>query len=712
MATYKIDELNRLHDDAKSLDKEALSEFRSNILLISGEHYSKKLNDLWNRNRVNTGGNDQYQLRITKNWLHRAHRIYVNAITSQAPGVTVSPRNQNELQDQKSAELNLSVWEYAKDKYKINSLIRELAGDFCGIGECAVKIFFDPTKGELRGYEQLNDDEGNPLTDEFGQPVPDKSKPVFTGEFVFERLFAQNIFRDPGCMQMKNAKWIGVEKLESSRTLKEKYKDQPEKLKYITEATDEFLVFDSSKNGYGREKDQTLLLEYYFKPCFEYPNGYFYISTKSGILEEGELPGGVFPISWQGFDEHPTKARATSIVKVARPWQAEINRASSQVALHGITIGEDKILYQAGTKVSQGSLLPGVRGITYQGQAPTILPGRTGEQFYQYIQMQEDELSRALMIDMIDVEKEQNVEPIAMLFKSMNQNQKFSYYSVKFGEFLVDMATSFLRLAKFYLEGDELIAAIGRGEVINIDEFKATTHLNHVIKVEEQTDTIETKLGKQLVLSQILQYVGSNMERDDIGKLINSMPFGNWQDSFGDFTIDEKNVKNDFLAMERGEVPMISQSDNSAYILKQVARRKKERDFGLLPQEVQQLYAQYEQIHSQKIADEQAAIKAAEAEFIPTGGALVAADMYVPNEDPTKTPKRVRVPYQALDWLLKQLQQQGMGQEALQQMNQAQVAEVAGMLLGQSAQNGQVSPQGEVNGTGNTSGDNGLGWGG
>lgn len=695
MKPMKIDELNKLHDDAKSVDKEILSEMRSNILLISGEHYSKRLNDLWQRNRVNGITADPYQLRITKNWLHRAHRIYVNAIMSQAPGVTISPRNQTELQDQKSAELNKAVWEDAKQRYKLNALIRDLCGDFCGIGECAVKIFFDPTRGKLKGYEPTVDELGNPAVDEMGMPVPDESKPVFSGEFVFERLFGQNVFRDPSCMQMKDARWIGVEKLESSKVLKERYKDQEEKLKYITESNEDFVVFDSMKNGYGREKDQTLLLEYYFKPSPEYPQGYFYIATKAGILEEGPLPGGIFPIAWKGFDEHPTKARATSIVKVARPWQAEINRASSQVALHGITIAEDKILYQAGTKVSQGSLLPGVRGITYQGQPPTILPGRNGEQFYEYIAMNEQEMSRALMIDLVDQEKMTNLDPMAMLFRSMNQTQKFSFYATKFGEFLVEMCEKFLDLAKFYLEGDELIAAIGRAEVINIAEFKTTTPLSHLIQVEDQLETIETKLGKTLVLNHIMQYVGTNLERDDIGKLITQFPFANWQEAFGDFTINERNVKNDFLAMERGEMPQISPSDDSSYVLKQVAKRKKERDFGLLDPQIQDLYTQYEQFHLDKQAQEAAALKAAQSEFIPTGGAMVAADMYVPDTDPTKTPKRVRVPYQALDWLLKQLQQQGMTQDAMQQMNQAQMAEVAGLLLNESGQQqGQQSPMG------------------
>ena len=49
MKPLKIEELNKLHDDAKSLDKESVAEMRSNILLISGEHYSKRLNELWQR---------------------------------------------------------------------------------------------------------------------------------------------------------------------------------------------------------------------------------------------------------------------------------------------------------------------------------------------------------------------------------------------------------------------------------------------------------------------------------------------------------------------------------------------------------------------------------------------------------------------------------------------------------------------------------------
>ena len=54
--------------------------------------------------------------------------------------------------------------------------------------------------------------------------------------------------------------------------------------------------------------------------------------------------------------------------------------------------------------------------------------------------------------------------------------------------------------------------------------------------------------------------------------------------------------------------------------------------------------------------------------------------MYIPKAgDPEKT-ERAKVPYQALDWLIQKLDQQGMSLEKLKGMNQGAVAEMALMV--------------------------------
>lgn len=678
-----ITDLNSLYDEAKQVDKEMFSKMRSAILLIAGEHYSKRMEAFWNRQKNAASNSDSYKIKITKNWIHRAHRLYVSSILSKAPGSAVSPRNKLELQDQKDAELNQSVWEYLKSICKIKAHTRDACGDFTGVGECATKVYFDKNKGYLKGYEQKLDEMGQPLLDESGQPVEDRRKPVFSGQFVFERIYPHTLFRHPSAKKMEDSPFLGIEKMVDSKELRRKYKSDPEKLKFIEDSQEEFVVFDANKSSYGKESTQTLVKEYYFKPSEIHPKGYFYHTTKAGILEEGELPGEKFPIVWKGFDEAPTRARATGMVEIARPFQAELNRAASQCAMNSITMSDDKMLYQSGSKLASGSLLPGVRGISYTGTPPMILSGRSGDQFYQYIQIQEQEMNRALLLDVLDAEKINQLDPYAMMYRSMVQSQHFSIYSDKFGEWLVELCELTLELAKFYLPDDEVIAAVGKSESINMAEFRKTTPLCHRIHVQEQEETVESRLGKQLTMNQIMQYAGSQLTREDIGKLITNMPFGNWQEQFADFTVDERNVKNDFLAIERGEQPRISPTDSSEYVLKKVASRKKERDYSLLAPEIQALYDSYEQVHIQKVQAEGEAAKAASSEFIPSGGAMIATDMYLPDADPAKAPKRARIPYQSLDWLLSTLSKQGMAQEKLEAMNDSQV--MAMQAQGQSS---------------------------
>jgi hypothetical protein len=244
-----------------------------------------------------------------------------------------------------------------------------------------------------------------------------------------------------------------------------------------------------------------LVRYHFFRPCKQYPQGYYYISTERGILEEAEIPFGIYPIIWQGFDTYSTNPRGYSIIKVARPYQAEINRASSQAATHQITVGDDKIIYQGGTKMAPGALLPGVRGITYQGAAPQILPGRDGGQFLPYIESQISEMYSACMLEEINMEKESGqIDPYTLLFRSASSKVKFSRYIEKVEAFMKEFCQVTLELAKHYLPDDAFIQAVGKSEAINIQEFRATVPLSYQIKVEEQSADISDRLGQQLAL--------------------------------------------------------------------------------------------------------------------------------------------------------------------------------------------------------------------
>lgn len=719
MKKYKnLDELETLYKEGEAADKALYSEMRSNVLLIAGEHYSKNVNKHFARLRETNRLTETLKLRLTKNHTHKIHRVYTNAIVSKVPGATCIPANESEMQDQKDAELNNKILKAVKKKHNLKGKIRKWASEYVGIGEVATKIFWDPNKGDLKGYQQKVTEEGQPVFKDqegketleqgipgdpgnpmFGipptegvqfEPVADKELPVFGGDYVFESLFGFNIFRSPGAKDMHESEFIGIRKMVPVDELKLLYRDNEEALKKIdkTSSTD-FIVFDSAKASYEKTEKWALLKECYYQPCLKYPEGYYYMWTEFGILDQGVLPYGIFPIIWQGFDEHPSTPRGRSILKVVRPYQAEINRAASQRATHQITLGDDKILYQAGTKLAPGALLPGARGISYQGTPPTVIPGRTGEQFASYVQEEKSEMYEAAMVPEMGMDESANLDPYTMLFRSMSQQAKYKIYIEKFEEFVVDIHTIILKLARVYMPDDELVEIVGPKEAANLAEFKNQKKLRYEVNIEPQTDSVDTMLGKQLTFNHLLQYIGKNLKPDQIGMVVKNMPFVNNEEMLGDLTINYDNVKNDMLALERGEQVQISQYDDNEYYIQKLTHRMKQGDFRQLEPQVQQAYMALLQQNQEAVAQKQQSIIDAKNEYVPVGGAMVAIDMYVPDkQDPTKAPKRARVPYQAVEWLLQLLDKQGMSLDSLESMNQGALAEIAGQIKPQAAPGG------------------------
>lgn len=701
MKRMDLNDLNEIYQTSEEIDKGVFSEMRSNILLVAGEHYTKRLRDSLSAFRDTKNISDRQKLRITKNHTYRITKTYANGIIDKVPGAQVTPKNETEMQDRKAAELNDAVLTDVKERHNFRSKISKYAHEFVDVGEVAVKVFWDPNKGQKIGYEPALGPDEEPIVDPItGEMQADPERPVFSGDFCFETIHAFNLLRDPACETMEDSPYLINRKMVSKKELQKVYKNDPEKLKMVKEGSSrgDFIVFDSNKAGYEKTKNHVLIKEIYYKPCLLYPEGYFYIWTEDGILEEGELPFGIFPIKWVGFDEYATTPRAKSIVKVIRPYQAEINRAASQVATHQITLGDDKVLHQAGNKLAPGGLISGVRSITYQGAPPTILPGRTGEQYVGYITGQIEEMYRAAMLDQVIQKEQHNLDPYSLLFRSMSQQAVYKPYVQKFEKFVLDICELILQLARHYLSDDAIIAAVGKQEAINIAEFKSTIPLQYQVNVEPMSDSIDTMLGKQMTFTHLLQYVGKNLEKEDIGRMMKNMPFVNNEEMFGDMTLNYQNVTNDMLALERGEQVQVQPNDDNEYYIKRLDNRIKQADFRLLDPMIQQNYMMFKQQHQQESVRKVEEIRRAQSEFIPTGGALMTVQMHMPDPDGKGT-KQVRLPYQSLQWLIQHLESQGMGLDQLEQMDQGTQAEMAQMFM-QGLQQGQqqmpVLPQQQI----------------
>lgn len=695
-----IDELNRLYSESEQVDQELFAEQRSNVLLVIGDHFSKKGSKFWNRIRDSKELSSEQKLRLTKNHIQKITKNYVNNIVGHAPGVGISPKNQKELQDQKSAEQHHSVWQDFKTRHNFKKRTYELAKDFVELGEAVVKIYWDPNKGQMLGYEpQIDEETGQPVVDPMTGQMVMTDTPIWSGDIVVERLYAFDLLRASEAKSMDESRYLIIRKMVDIEELKLMVGNDHSRLKFIEESQDEtFVVFDSSQ-GYGKNtKNQCILKEYYFRPCGEYPMGYYYMATNSGILFEGPLPLGIMPIKYVGFDEAATSARARSIIKQLRPFQAEINRTASKIAETQITLGDDKLLIQDGTKITHGGQVPGIRAVKYTGMTPTVLPGRSGDQYLPYMQSQIEEMYRIANMGEDAIEKSSGqMEAYALLFKSLKDKKQFSLYGEKFEQFLIEICDTVLRLCKAYMPEETFIAVAGKNEQVNVAEFKRLDDLGYQIKLEPQVDDVETKMGKQITLTNLLQYVGNQLGKDDIGKIMRLMPYANNEQMFSDFTLDYDNANNDILALDRGEYPKPNQYDSHEYMIKRLTNRMKQSDFQFLSPEVQQLYQIKMNEHQQVLEEMNAKIAAAKSEWVPTSGYLVVCDLYVsdPN-NPTKT-RRARVPYDSLSWLIKKLETQGTALDKLEDQSLGVQAQLADMSMAQQ-QPGMIPPNlGEMN---------------
>jgi hypothetical protein len=681
MPKYDFSELQTLYNDAEDADRKDFAAKRTNILLVAGKHYSNKMDTTWDRIRENKNIAPEQKLKLVKNHIRRISDHYTNYIVGFAPGVYVAPKNASETQDQKIAQLNESVWQDIKDRYSMRERIRGWASDYVNIGEAIAKITFDPTGGVLLGYEYDVDERGQPVFDEFGQP---SMKPVYSGEFVYDRIYGYNLLRDPDSKHIFESPYLIIRKLVDKDYLISiiPSEDKDTKNKIVEASKDTFNVFDSSNADYTIPKGKVEVREYYFRPDKEYPNGYFIMTTNTDKLPwEGELPAGVFPISFTSFKEIQGSPRGKSVIEDLRSTQSEINRAASMIAQTQITLGSDKILVQNGTNISHGGLVGGIRYFGYNGMPPTILPGRSGDQFINYLAQQIDELYRIADLSELNVDKDVPMEPYSLLFRSAKEKKKFSLYAEKFEGFLKEICMKSLKLAKYYYSDQMIINAAGKSEQINIPEFKSTTDLSFSIKLEEQSEDLESKLGKQISLTQALQYVGKQLGPDQVGMVLRNMPYANVEEITSSMTIDYDNIQNDILALDRGEQPSISTTVDAKYAIKWLTHRMKKPDFKFLEPQIQQNYEAYKQQYIQLEAQQMAQIQAAQSGFIPSGGYMVKCDMYIQSDpnDPTKT-NRLMVPSEALLDLVKKLEAQNMSQSEVAKLPQQAQADLYSQL--------------------------------
>jgi hypothetical protein len=572
------------------------AEIRSNILLDVGFHHPRYDKFGNSRAPIFRDKSRNNMIRITKNHIQYITKHIRNSIQNRAPGGEILPRNRSELKDNKSAQLNASVWEWQADVSNFDEVISNLIHSFVVPGEAYLKAFWDPDQGPIIGVQQA--EQYNEDTEEY-EIV---EIPIREGRLIYEVIPAYNLLTDPDAQSKGEVKWHLIRKQIARKKLEEMYKGDERKLEIVKKSGgDQYQWFDGVTGIYNEMKDGIQLREYFIKPNKDYPNGYYYISTQAGILEEGELPDG-YPMFTALFDESPSNPRAYSIIKQAKPYQIEINRCAAAVITESIVLGHSTVIYPAGSKLSTSSIGNGLKGLQYSSQKPDVIPGRSGEQYIDYMLQQIQEMYQVCNVPGFNDDKVKtasNNDAQAMLFRSMRDKLRFSLYAEKVEKLIIEIMEYSLNVLRRRLPDQVLIPVVGMDEAVNIAEFRNTQPQSYQIKIKPRTDDFTSMMGKSLQLQQVMQYMGNQLDPDQFASLARELPFLGDTSAFNDLTMYKDQADYIILALDRGEEPFFFAQSNHTYMIQRLTKRMNSTDFPLLPQDVQVRYQDRVDMHAQ-----------------------------------------------------------------------------------------------------------------
>lgn len=655
-SNLSFSEIMQLYQDSLSANRKLFNEQRANIQLFAGDHYASLRKFGVNDRNGNVVDREQ-RVRLTENHIQKINKRYINMMVNSIPGIGIFPYSENEPSDVKVAELHQKVWDDIKEKHDLdNKFIFQAAYNFVVPGELFVKVIWD-NKANFRSYETFYDEEGNEIDGDY----------IYDGDFDIEILPSYDVLTDPSPLSWEKCPALIVRKLVHKDELIGLF---PNKRELIHEGVEEeFKIWNTVTHNFEfSRKNLVRVLEAFYRSSSRFPSGRYAVTTMGGILDQGDIPLGLFPILKVGWDDIEQSPRSRSINKQLRPLQGEINRMGSKITEHQITLGDDKIVTYDGSKVTPGASLPGVRQYKVSGQVLQVIPGKAGDQYLPHMQRIISTMYNIAMLEELDKKTaEANQDPWAKLYQSMKEKQEFNIYQSKLMGFFKQLAWNLLFMAKYYYRADRLILTASRSEQPNLVEFKKIDPLSYQIKVKNVSSDLDSMFAKQMSFQHLLQYIGNTLGHDNpqvLGSILKAMPFLNEHDIVTDLTIDEDNIRNDILALDRGEMRAIKPYDNHSFIIKRLTKRMKSPDFPYLPPEIQKNYSDKRTAHEQMKAQQAQAIEKAKAGFIPMGGGMVSINLSAP--DPiTGKQKRIYLPSSSVEWLVNKLRDQGLADQEL-----------------------------------------------
>jgi hypothetical protein len=339
-------------------------------------------NKQWHRYNWSTGmlelpNAPPWRIRLADNLIKPKVEQSVAALVQDIPLLEVEPMSGQE-RDKDKARVGGDLLKYLHERLRWERLLASLAKWSVICGSSFAKTFWDPFAQDTQAIPVLDPFTGQQALQlgPNGQPVPVwQGMRRHVGQVATQFCSPFEVYPEPGAQSFTDANWCFHGKVRTLKYIREAY---PELGHFVSAGSEgspgtiERRVSDIMDGGSGsgsatRQDKTAVVLEYWEKPCPQYPKGRCLTLCNGVLLKQRELPyphlieRRSLPFIQFPYDPSDLSPWPRGLVEYLVPLQKAYNRALSDILGMLKMTGMPKILWplECGARPSEPTSMPG-----------------------------------------------------------------------------------------------------------------------------------------------------------------------------------------------------------------------------------------------------------------------------------------------------------------------------------------------------------------
>lgn len=488
----------------------------------------------------------------------------LSRLTQSPPRYDVRP-NSNSTEDKDACRLGLQVIEDVFDKNSFDAKRQDLIMALMQGGHSYGQVLWDPSLGEPM-YD--------PETEEFMG---------YEGDVRIEVLNCLEVFPDPLAKNLEEAQWIIKAKVRKLEYFKDTYQDRGDAVK---EESAWLLssIYDLKSNALtsvgivgaqtqDQMKDSAIELVYYEKRSKDYPNGRMVVCANGVLLEDKELPIGIFDIV--KFDDMIIGGRYNpeAIITHLRPVQDQYNVTRSKIADWVKKLLAGKYIVAKGANLQQEALNDDNGEVMEYTPVPNASEPKAMDipqippYAYKDLQTLDGEFDFISGINEVSrgVLPSASIPASGLAFLQEQDQTRIGVTTSRLELGYARLGQCILRYVGRYYEIPRLLKEAGDGLEYTVKEFKGgDLHSNYdVIVIPGSTVPTSKVLRRQDILNAYQMGILGNPQDDKVKmQILEMLEYGDEAKMWKTQALTKARIKKEIALIEDGEMPPLSEFDN------------------------------------------------------------------------------------------------------------------------------------------------------